>query len=109
MERAVRHKDEMAPLKKHAQRRDQLAVERFQMALRSPQERRFESLDIIIAHAEFGDLKTQQLQEMCHSGKHGHRQNSRAVTRDDSRNQLLTGNKVFDERGILRQSALEFF
>ena len=36
------------------------------MALRSPQERRFESLDIIIAHAEFGDLKTQQLQEICH-------------------------------------------
>src|SRR5262249_11356262 len=64
MERAVRHEDKMVSLKKRAQRRNQFTVKRFQMALGRPQERLFESLHIIIAHAKFGNLKTQQLQEM---------------------------------------------
>src|SRR5690348_17998751 len=109
MKRAVRYKNKMVPLKKHAQRRDQFAVERFQMALRSPQERRFESLHIVIAHTEFGNLKPQQLKEMSHAGKHRNWQNSCVITRDNSGNQLLARNKVFDERSVLWQATLEFF
>ena len=75
MKRAVRHKNEMVALNKHAQRCDQFAVKRFQMALGSPQERLFKAPHVIIAHAELGDLKTEQLQEVSHSGKHGHRDN----------------------------------
>src|SRR5690349_4683571 len=79
------------------------------MALGSPQERRFESLHIAIAHAEFGNLKPQQLKEMSHARKHGYWQNSGAVPGNDGRNQLLTRYKIFNEGRVLRQSGLEFF
>src|SRR5579859_7247612 len=79
MKRAVRHKNQMISLKQHAQRRNQLAIERFQMALSSAQERLFESLHVAIAHAEFGNLKPQQLKKISHARKHGYRQNSRVV------------------------------
>ena len=61
MKRAVRHENEMVSLEEHAKRRNQLAVERFQMALRSPQQRFFKSPHIAIAHAKLGDLEAQQL------------------------------------------------
>src|SRR4029077_2431030 len=75
MERAVRNNNEVLPLEKWAQWRDELAIKRFQMAVRGTQERFFKSPDIFVAHAKLGELKSQQLQKMSDPGEQGHGQN----------------------------------
>jgi len=82
MKRAVGHDNKVLSLEKWAQRRDELAIERFQMTVRGAQERFFKSPDVFIAHAKLGELKSQQLQKMSGSGKHGHGLNLDFLARD---------------------------
>src|SRR5260370_40174479 len=46
MERTVRHDDEVLPLEKRAQRRDEFAVKSVEVTMRGTQKRPFESPDI---------------------------------------------------------------
>ena len=108
MKRAVGHKNQMLALKERVQRGDEFAIERFQMALGRAQERLFKPLHIIIAHAKFRDLKTQQLQEVRDARNQGHRENLGSITRYDGGNHLVAGNKVLNQSRLMWQDSLEF-
>src|SRR5712664_4611826 len=75
MERTVRHDNEVLPVEKRAERRDEFAVKSFQMTMRGTQERLFESPDVFAAHSKLRKLKSQQLQKMSNAGEHGHGKN----------------------------------
>src|SRR5712671_6945844 len=107
MERAMRNNNEVLPLEKWAQRRDELAIERFQMTVRGAQERFFKSPDVFVAHAKLGELKSQQLQKMSGSGKHGHGLNLDFLARDDGGDESVPSHKVFNEGRVLRKMRLQ--
>src|SRR5215472_6326734 len=109
MKNAVRYKNKVFPLKKQANRGNQFVIERLQVALRCPQEGFFESADILIPHAELGDLKAQQLQQVSNARKHSDGEDSHSLARNDSGHKLLASNEVLDQGRTFWNGRLEFF
>ena len=106
MERAVGHDNEVFSLEKWAQRRDELAIERFQMTQGGAQKRFFKPPDIFAAHAKLGELKSQQLQKMSDARQHGHGHNLDFLARDDRGYEAITSRKVFNKCGVRRKMGL---
>src|SRR3989440_3045800 len=107
MKRTVGHDNKVLALEKWAQRCDKFAVESFQMTMRGTQKRFRKSLDIFVAHAKLGELKSQQLQKMSYPGEHRHGQNPDFLAGDDGGYEAFAGRKVFDKGGVLGKMGLQ--
>jgi len=107
MERSVRHDDEALAGTELAERRDQFDIEGFEVALRGAEERLFKFADVFTAHAEFGELEAEQLEDMGDPRKNGHGKNAYIAAVDDGGEETVAGAKIFEEGGVRGQSGLE--
>jgi len=109
MEKAVGDDNQALAQAVLAKRRDQLVVERFQVALRGSQERIFKPADVFAAHAELGQLKAQQLENMSDPREHGHGENADFLARNNGSDEAVACREIFDQGCARRERGLQLF
>jgi len=100
MKLPVRDEDQVFCVQMRAQRGDELRVESFQMALCSVKQRLLEALGVGGAHAEFGELEAEKLQEMKDAGENSDGSDVDGIAGDDGGDEAVAGRIIFDESGI---------
>ena len=76
------------------------------MALGGLKQRLLEALRVGGAHAEFGKLEAEKVQEMEDAGENGDGSDLDGIARNDGGDQAVARRIVFDERGIGRDGGL---
>lgn len=97
VKRPVGDEDQMLGVEMRTQRRDQFGVKSFEMALGGEQQGLLETLRVGCAHAEFGELKAQEMEEVSDAGQDGDGSDLDGVASDDGGHEAVAGGIVFDE------------